>query len=929
LPLPAIGYSPKNFAPVSGVVRVLVIAAAFADINSTLSINQLQQNWFGRVAAYYHEISYGTLTIQGDIRGWYKLPYGEAHYGADCLSIDDADCSGSDSSYQIAQDAVNLAKNDVNFSNYNYFIFIHSGYGEESTGSKPDVWSVTYMGGPYIMTKQKTLTLYSIVPELEAGGAVTTGVYCLEFGHDLWLPDLYDTTTGSTILGPWELMDKGSWNGFPPGSSPAHMSAWDKVQLGFISGSMLAYATSGVTSNFTIDPTEVASSNVHAVKIQLSSASQYYYVEVRALIGFDSALPASGVLITYVDENNVIGKVHVIDGHPNVPDLNDAVWNVGQTFTDQKNNVAVTVTGKIGNSYQVTVNRGGGSPPPNQNQTSTTSTSIITTSTSIITTSTTSPNIQLGIISINVSPPVITSPNTNVTISIQISNTGMMAATDVLVQVALDGQVYNNLQVPSIGAGSSTEANFTWISTAGSHVFQITLDPNNTINEPSRANHVVTFNLSVGPTLSINVPTNITSTSNIWVMINGVNYNLTSGSLQTSVPTGITTVQIQNAVNVSQGVREMFTGWSDGSSSNPRQLTVSNDTTLQAVYRAQYLLSVTQNGGNTTPSGWYNATSVATVSANATSNVIPNLSRLVFVSWSGDYNSTSTSLFINMTKPVAVQANWISQYYVTVLSTAGSPSGTGWYNSGTNASISVEPVVQFTNETRDVFVGWNMTTPAQAPSIEFRVDSPTRLEAFWKTQYLIQVTTQYGSPSGSGWYDAGSLATISIQPQLDYGNGTRRLFTGWTGDHSGTETNFTLTASNPRSVTAEWTTQYQITFKVSGIPNSTIITLKVDNATHQISVNQPYSTWYDRGKTLNPTANQTATTFFQFQSWRNSTSSTVAIPITVTGPETYTAAYAPALALGVPGFPIESIIVGMALGILMLMIAKRSRRRSD
>jgi hypothetical protein len=240
--------------------------------------------------------------------------------------------------------------------------------------------------------------------------------------------------------------------------------------------------------------------------------------------------------------------------------------------------------------------------------------------------------------------------------------------------------------------------------------------------------------------------------------------------------------------------------------------------------------------------------------------------------------------------------------------------------------VSIQPIVQFTNDTRDVFTGWNITTPAQAPSIQFRVNSPTRLQASWKVQYLIQITSQYGSPSGSGWYDADSVAQISIQPQLDYGNRTRVTFAGWTGDYSGANSNFTLTVIKPQSVTAQWTTQYQITFKVNGLPNSTIITLNVGNASHQISVNQPYSAWYDQGKTLSPTTNQTVMTFFQFSSWRNSTGSAVANSIRVTEPEVYTAVYSPAFPLEVPGFPIESIIIGIAAGILVLTITKRSRK---
>ncbi len=884
LPHPAIGYAPPQFGaawphPVSGVIHVLVIAADFPDINATLTIAQVKQNWFGAVASYYHEISYGALTVEGDIYGWYKLPYPESHYGLSCNGINSSDCSGVDQSFQLAQDAAALAQKDVDFSKYDYFIFIHAGYGQESSGVKNDIWSVTYMSGTYFITKQKTISLFSIVPELESAGASPGGVYCLEFGHDLGLPDLYNTNTGQTILGPWELMDKGAWNGNPAGTSPAHMTAWDKIQLGYIGGSTLATAQDRTTMTYTVDPTEIASNNIHAIKIPWVQSGQYYLVEVRAQIGFDAALPAAGVLITLVNENLVVGKVHVIDGHPSVPELNDAVWTVGQTFTDSANDVAVTVTSKIGNSYEVTVNRGGVQPPPqpqNQNQTT--------------------QFIQLAITGINSQPAVIINPNTTVTISIQISNVGTMAAANVPVQVTLDGQNFTNLQVSNVAAGSSTQTSFNWISTLGSHIFQVTLDPDNTINESSRANNVASFNVYVGatlgPTLSINVPANITSSGNIWVLINGVRYNFTSTQFVTSVPTGLVTVQIQSLINASPGVRQAFTGWSDGSLANPRQLTVTSNVTIQAVYATQYLLSVNSNGGTTTPSAWYQPNSTVTVTAANPSNVTANSSRFMFSSWSGDFSSNSAAITVTMSKPLTLEANWVKQYYLTIISPTGTPSGEGWYNAGSVVTVGVQSTIQYSNGTRMIFNGWSSTTLGNNPTAQITVNSPITLLAAWKTQYLVTVQSEYGSASGGGWYDAGSPVQVSIQPGLEYSNQTRRIFTGWTGDVSSTNTDFTLTANGPVNVVAQWVTQYEITFQVAGLPTSTTVTLNVNNQTYTITPTQPYTAWNNQGQVLKPTVTKTVLSVFQFTNWQNQAGTNIPLPITVTSPAEYTATYA-------------------------------------
>ena len=359
------GLHPSQSAKTLGVVRVLVIAVAFSDVKPTMPIVELKREWFGTVPSYYSEISYGKLKIQGDLYGWYTLPYTHTHYGRDCKAINDADCSGINQSWKIANDTIALVQKDVNFANYDYFMFIHAGEGQETSQVKNDIWSVTYFNAS-ITTSSITLESFSIVPEIEAAPNVANGDWCVEFAHLLGVPDLYDITNGpdngKTLLGQWELMDKGSWNGDPPGSLPAHMTSWPKIQLGFISGPQLAIASTG-TAVIQVDPTETASNNAHTIKIPITS-SQYYLVEVRRQIGFDAALPESGVLITFVDESKTSGKVKLVNADPETADLTNAAWQLHRTFSDDKHGLSIEISGKSGNSYQITVTLQGSSPAP-------------------------------------------------------------------------------------------------------------------------------------------------------------------------------------------------------------------------------------------------------------------------------------------------------------------------------------------------------------------------------------------------------------------------------------------------------------------------------------------------------------------------------------------------------------------------------------
>ena len=104
---------------------------------------------------------------------------------------------------------------------------------------------------------------YTISPE---NGAV--GVFAHEFGHDLGLPDLYDTSyAGESSVEFWSLMSGGSWGsrpGDPIGTNPTHMDAWSKVALGWVrdadlgeydySGTPAAEATSSTWARLRVLP---------------------------------------------------------------------------------------------------------------------------------------------------------------------------------------------------------------------------------------------------------------------------------------------------------------------------------------------------------------------------------------------------------------------------------------------------------------------------------------------------------------------------------------------------------------------------------------------------------------------------------------------------------------------------------------------------
>ncbi len=105
---------------------------------------------------------------------------------------------------------------------------------------------------------------YTIQPE---NGGV--GVYTHEYGHDLGLPDLYDTSGGENGTGFWTLMSSGSWMGDgleDIGSKSSHMGAWEKFQLGWLNYEV---ASAGVKSVHKLGPMEFNTKQAQALFVIL------------------------------------------------------------------------------------------------------------------------------------------------------------------------------------------------------------------------------------------------------------------------------------------------------------------------------------------------------------------------------------------------------------------------------------------------------------------------------------------------------------------------------------------------------------------------------------------------------------------------------------------------------------------------------------
>jgi immune inhibitor A len=311
--------------------------------NSTLwqpdyDTEHYENMYFERMREYYERQSSGRYSIEGKVHGWVKVPYNQALYGRDyCGGIVCA------TSKMLARDALAVwvqqeldggktigevadylrtfdewdrydLDGDGNFDEADGYIdhlqLVHAG-GDQAAGDpiygSDAIWSHRWFsnlqaGGPHgfvgvnVGTNTGLLTstlvpsnptgvwIFDYTVQPENGGL---GVFAHEYGHDLGLPDLYDTSgnTGgaenSTAF--WTLMSSGAniGDGGPDGigDNPTDLSAWELLQLGWLDpqggkGPFYDVAFAGEKSEHKLGPNDAATKQAQALFVVLPESER-------------------------------------------------------------------------------------------------------------------------------------------------------------------------------------------------------------------------------------------------------------------------------------------------------------------------------------------------------------------------------------------------------------------------------------------------------------------------------------------------------------------------------------------------------------------------------------------------------------------------------------------------------------------------------
>jgi immune inhibitor A len=224
----------------------------------------------------YEEMSHGAYTVTGEATPWVEVDHSEAWYGANrCSQVENEDGelvwdAGPPQGMQghpdnplgpgaLAIDAIEKlaeAQPDFPWEDYDiedqadldedgdlhepngvidHVVLVHAGEDKSGGGGEQGpyaIWahSSAVTGGAQIPGTDFSISNYIVQPE-DSG----VGVFAHEYGHDLGLPDLYDTSgAADSDVDFWDLMSSGSHSGPIFQSMPTHMGMWDKWVLGWV-----------------------------------------------------------------------------------------------------------------------------------------------------------------------------------------------------------------------------------------------------------------------------------------------------------------------------------------------------------------------------------------------------------------------------------------------------------------------------------------------------------------------------------------------------------------------------------------------------------------------------------------------------------------------------------------------------------------------
>lgn len=309
--------------PTLGENRFLVILVEFADKSFSIDDPQAEMEAMfnapgyntlggtGSVRDYYSGCSDGKFKPVFDVVGPVRMQQNVAYYGG-----------GSDDSRAglMVIEACRAVDSEIDFSLYDHdgngevdsVYFIYAGKGEADGGAPETIWPHSWN----LSDQGRELTLdgvavqgYACSPELDGSAKLNgMGTPCHEFAHVLGLPDLYCTNSYVECLHPsdFSLMARGNY--LNDGRTPPALSAYERYELGWLSPRALTHP-----ATVTLHPLSGVN---EACRISTERTNEYFLLENRQRTGWDTYLPAHGMLVWHIDYSPDIWDRNRVNANP-------------------------------------------------------------------------------------------------------------------------------------------------------------------------------------------------------------------------------------------------------------------------------------------------------------------------------------------------------------------------------------------------------------------------------------------------------------------------------------------------------------------------------------------------------------------------------------------------------------------------------------
>lgn len=269
--------------------------------------NYSGNNFRGSIKDYFKAQSHGQFELDFDVAGICQLQHPYAYYGKNNSQKEDVKPGE-----MVAEACLWAHEHGINFSKYDWngdgevdqVFVLYAGHGEASYKDANTIWPHMYYlsasdYGKPLSLDGVTVDTYACSSELNGDGNLDgIGTFCHEFSHCMGFPDLYDTSSdgGWFGMGDFDLMCSGSYNG--DSKCPAGYSAYEKAECGWLTLKDMTNIEQE-TSIVGVQPMS-ADGDAYIIKNK-GHEDEYYILENRQKTGWDSYLPASGLMITHVD----------------------------------------------------------------------------------------------------------------------------------------------------------------------------------------------------------------------------------------------------------------------------------------------------------------------------------------------------------------------------------------------------------------------------------------------------------------------------------------------------------------------------------------------------------------------------------------------------------------------------------------------------